>query len=234
MNQFDPIKVMFVVTAFLLLTTVFTAVSKGDEFNVRNYEKNYIMKTTGNEGTDENNLRFQFSLVTDLLGPIDFAYTQRAIWRLWDNSGPITDIDFNPKLFAGWEDINYLVKDVSFGYEHESNGLAGNNSRSWERVFYQQTLRHNEHVSTKTKIWAPFFLHENREIKDYQGIMEISLNIKYKQLLVTNTTRIKNNTFEVEWDLGDFNIYGQIFNGYGKNIKEYDKQNNYYGIGLSL
>lgn len=234
MNQFDPIKIAFIVVTFLLITTVFSIVSKGEELGIKKHEKNYIIKTFGNKGFDENNLRFQFSLVKDLLDPIDFAYTQRSIWRLWEHSGPITDIDFNPQLFASWEDINYLVKNASIGYEHESNGLDGNNSRSWERVFYQQTLRHNEHVSTKTKIWAPFFLHENQEIKDYQGIMEISLNIKYKQFLVTNTTRIKNNTFEVEWDLGSFNIYGQVFNGYGKNIKEYNKENHYYGVGVSL
>jgi phospholipase A1/A2 len=217
--------VIVFLTMFWVLTIWGIKEAFSQSIELEAYENNYIIRT---QGEDENNLRFQFSVVSDLVGPIRFAYTQRAIWRLWEPSAPITDIDFNPSIFFDHKGRFRL------GYEHESNGMDKDNSRSWERVFAYYGYDYTDHIHLGYKAWQPFFLHENREITEFQGKGELYVKIQLGNFWINNTTREKNNTFEAGWDLGDFSIYGQSFNGYGKNIKEYDELNNYYGIGVSL
>jgi len=75
------------------------------------------------------------------LFPAYFAYTQKSLWNISQQSGPVEESNYNPDFF-----LEYPVNAVLIGrlklrsivispLEHESNGLAGVQSRSWNRQY---------------------------------------------------------------------------------------------------
>jgi len=75
------------------------------------------------------------------LFPAYFAYTQKSLWNVGQQSMPFEENNYNPEFF-----LDYPVNAVITGrlklrnivispIEHESNGLAGVESRSWNRQY---------------------------------------------------------------------------------------------------
>ncbi|HBB66549.1 MAG: hypothetical protein A2X28_07945 [Elusimicrobia bacterium GWA2_56_46] len=75
------------------------------------------------------------------LFPAYIGYTQKSLWNEGQKSMPFEESDYNPEFF-----LDYPVNVLSIGrvklrniiiapLEHESNGLAGNRSRSWNRQY---------------------------------------------------------------------------------------------------
>ncbi len=75
------------------------------------------------------------------LFPAYFAYTQKSLWNIGQKSGPFEESNYNPELF-----LDYPVNAAIIGrfklrnivispLEHESNGLAGVQSRGWNRQY---------------------------------------------------------------------------------------------------
>ena len=73
--------------------------------------------------------------------PAYFAYTQKSLWNVGQQSMPFEESNYNPEFF-----LDYAVNAVIIGrfklrsivispIEHESNGLAGVQSRSWNRQY---------------------------------------------------------------------------------------------------
>jgi outer membrane phospholipase A len=74
--------------------------------------------------------------------PAYFAYTQKSLWNVGQQSGPyFEESNYNPEFF-----LDYPVNAVIIGrfklrnivispFEHESNGLAGAQARSWNRQY---------------------------------------------------------------------------------------------------
>lgn len=220
---------VFVLIWFILFSIYSVADAEELSLPLKKYKDNYIIHSQGEtDGEIENNLRFQFSFYTDVLGPLAFSYTQRSIWRLWEPSSPITDADYNPSLFVRFS-------DVEMGYEHESNGMAGRSSRSWERLFVSY-MHKTEFVNIGYKHWQPFFLHENQEIVEYQGKGELLLEFRLSDKLSAKAVAREHSTtsmlnFKLTRNVA---VSVLVFNGYGMNIIEFDKVANWYGVGVSL
>jgi phospholipase A1 len=103
-------------------------------------------------GNSNAQVKFQISmkfrvLAPDLyvlkynLFPAYFAYTQKSLWNIGQKSGPFEESNYNPEFF-----LDYPVNAAIIGrlklrnivispIEHESNGLAGPQSRSWNRQY---------------------------------------------------------------------------------------------------
>ena len=75
------------------------------------------------------------------LFPAYVAYTQKSLWNVGQNSMPFEESNYNPEFF-----LEYPLNAVIIGrlklrhivispMEHESNGLAGVQSRSWNRQY---------------------------------------------------------------------------------------------------
>ena len=75
------------------------------------------------------------------LFPIYFAYTQKSLWDVGRPSMPFEETNYNPEFF-----LEYPINTALLGrlklrevvvspLEHESNGLAGPQSRSWNRQY---------------------------------------------------------------------------------------------------
>jgi phospholipase A1/A2 len=103
-------------------------------------------------GDNDAQMKFQISMKFRVLQPNLYvlkydlfpayiAYSQKSLWNVGQRSMPFEESDYNPEVF-----LDYPVNVVLAGrfklrnivispLEHESNGLAGVQSRSWNRQY---------------------------------------------------------------------------------------------------
>ncbi|HBE88196.1 MAG TPA: hypothetical protein DDW67_03545 [Elusimicrobia bacterium] len=103
---------------------------------------------------ESSQVKFQISMKFRLLQPDLYvlkynlfpayvAYSQKSLWSVGRDSMPFEENNYNPEFF-----LDYPVRFLSIGrfkaravtvglFEHESNGLSGELSRSWNRQYVQ-------------------------------------------------------------------------------------------------
>ncbi len=115
---------------------------------VSTHKINYI--TVNNVGGKDNTqVKFQFSAKYKFLDKdfsvqgkplsINFAYSQKSLWNVGQESMPFEENNYNPEGFLDYG-LNLIqgpfsLRNIILGYEHESNGVAGPPSRSWNRAY---------------------------------------------------------------------------------------------------
>jgi len=139
--------------------------------------------------------------------PAYVAYTQKSLWNVGQPSMPFEESNYNPEFF-----LDYPVNAVIVGrftlrnivispIEHESNGLAGDQSRSWNRQYVlirfglesKEKLKvTNSFLSDKAlfyvKLWHAYGYSEqdaylrsigsNDTFLDYMGRGEIGVSVR--------------------------------------------------------
>ena len=75
------------------------------------------------------------------LFPAYLSYTQMSLWNISQQSGPVEESNYNPEFFLDYP-VNaavigrFKLRNMVIGLlEHESNGLDGVQSRSWNRQY---------------------------------------------------------------------------------------------------
>lgn len=116
---------------------------------------------TGSLGLDNQDVKFQFSLKTELAEGIPLienlpyvtssrlwaAYTQQSYWQFFDttNSRPFRENNYEPELILslgldngeGEAKVRALPRMLNLGIVHQSNGRSNPFSRSWNRIYLQ-------------------------------------------------------------------------------------------------
>ena len=139
--------------------------------------------------------------------PAYFAYTQKSLWNINQPSSPFEENNYNPEFF-----LDYPVNAAIIGriklrnivvspIEHESNGLTGVQSRSWNRQYVlvkfgleskEKLAITNSFLSDKAllyvKLWnASGYEEENAYLQsvgkdgtflDYMGRGEIGVSVR--------------------------------------------------------
>jgi phospholipase A1 len=121
----------------LLLLLVASQATAGD---FEAHRPNYVLwpyftgLNTDDWASEDTQLKFQLSVCLSVIDPIHLyaGYTQTSRVLLQEGSDPLIH-DFNPEVYFDWELLQ-------FGWEHESNGVAGEDSRAWNRAFAQVRL----------------------------------------------------------------------------------------------
>lgn len=130
------------------------------------------------EGEDPNS--------KSVLDNLYFAYTQFSLWDLAGDSRPFKDTNYRPSLYYYLSDTgvkNSLISRMSIatGFEHESNGRDGDDSRAVNTVFVKPTMYFGDqtdwHWRVAPKIYAYVGKSDNEDIAHYRGYMD--LNIAY-------------------------------------------------------
>ncbi|GJG93193.1 phospholipase A [Cupriavidus pauculus] len=130
------------------------------------------------EGEDPNS--------KSVLDNLYFAYTQFSLWDLAGDSRPFKDTNYRPSLYYYLSDTgvkNSLISRMSIatGFEHESNGRAGDDSRAVNTVFVKPTMYFGDqtdwHWRVAPKVYAYVGKSDNEDIAHYRGYMD--LNIAY-------------------------------------------------------
>jgi phospholipase A1 len=115
------------------------------------------------------------------------AFSERALWRLYEHSFPFQETDYNPELFYSHlhhpgvapPDGCHIFRERA-GVEHESNGLAAPGSRSLNRTYVEGQLvcysPSSGFISTTLKLWGyPWGIGENNREPLYAGPGELSV-----------------------------------------------------------
>ena len=163
--------------------------------NIMAYEPMYFLV-----GTDPEKSKFQFSFKYRLFNPektpaqkyswakgFHFAYTQTSFWDLKSASKPFEDTSYKPEFFFLSPNIRipwatgFFVKG---GFQHESNGRGGEDSRS-TNFLYIKPIYIAYHKNTKLgimiapKIWT-YIANEdenNPDLEDYRGYFDLEIKL---------------------------------------------------------
>jgi outer membrane phospholipase A len=228
------------------------------DFGLSPHEPIYF-SVGGNGGL---NARFQLSFKFRPIGPSDdriagrgfwedlyVGFTQTSIWDLHSLSKPFTDSSYRPALFYHRHDTGARVLGAQLGFaggfEHESNGKAGNDSRSINILFARPTLRWGESDSwqfaASPKLYWYLDKEENNDIQRFRGYGDFQFIIEHPRswklaatfragtsgrgsvlLDATYPFAKVNDFFPLGWVHGY--LHFQFFEGWGESLLHYDER----------
>ena len=174
-------------------------------------------------------------------------------------SAPFFDTSYKPELMylreslSGGRSNDWYRLDLQGGFQHESNGKAGMDSRSMNIVYLRPTLvlgRDNGvQLKLSPRVWSYIGdLSDNPDINDYRGYADLRASLGWKcGLQVAALERMGKNgqhagsQFDVTYPLmappnGSFSIYlhAQYFMGYGESFLGYNTHSSIFRAGFSL
>ncbi len=211
--------------------------------------------------------RFQISLKfrlfnadtkTSFLERLYLAYSQSSIWDLDSSSKPFRDSSYRPSIFFLDENVSRWTfagsrLGLQAGFEHESNGRDGTQSRSINILFARPALTFplgREYVLTLApKIYYYADKEENPDVDDYRGHTDFLVRIGQEDgWLFDATIRRGNNSdygsIQIDasyplrkptfGNLGGY-LHLQYFNGYGESLIDYNQRlRSQFRIGLMV
>jgi phospholipase A1/A2 len=214
---------------------------------------------------DNIEAKFQLSFKTPLWtkiyqdnGYLFFAFTQQAYWQAYNSevSSPFRETNYEPELllmlphYKHYEDAASRI--IGLSLSHQSNGRAGAQSRSWNRLKLSW-ITSIGNVFINFEPWYRFKEQrkdqptdpkgdDNPDIRQYMGWFELSA--AYKQDNATWRLMVRNNlnshnkgAFRLSYST-PFNqhvrFYAELFNGYGESLIDYNRSVTRLGIGFEL
>lgn len=198
-----------------------------------------------------SDIKFQLSLALrlwNIKGKVDIfaTYTQHSVWDIYQESCPFRETAYNPGVWAAWQ-----VKDdlrLLFGLEHESNGMGGTDSRSFNYATVACLYEPFEHGRFGARVWYGYYDRENiSRYFHYRGIMQLwaTFHTRDERVFVTamvnpTITFTKYNLqLDASWRMakrGDWipSLYVQYNYGYGDTMLDYNRRSSTIRIGISL
>ena len=177
------------------------------------------------------------------------AYSQKAIWNVFEESLPFHDLNFNPGI--GVQNLimhnGRLVGNATIMLEHESNGRDGEASRSWNKVTFGYAAVIDPRLEVYAKTWIPIIDgQQNKDILKYNGIFQagtqyISSNKRWvadvtlvkRQGWNLNFNTIVNVGFRLSRKENQF-LMLHFYDGYGENLLDYNKYHLRLRVGLLI
>lgn len=176
-----------------------------------------------------------------VLSGLHFGYSQTSLWDLSADSKPLRDTSYRPSLFwqSRLDETAIGPAYLRAGYEHESNGKDGLNSRSIDMLFVQPIWQKNFADGNSLLFLPRFYGYLRREdrpdIAGYRGYVDWMFRYGDERDWLM-TSRIRTGTaghMSTQLDFskplrnrlfahtGGF-LHFQLFNGYGDSILDYN------------
>lgn len=185
-----------------------------------------------------------------------FGFTQTSLWDLESDSKPFRDTSFRPSLFYQWklsDPRDGASLTLAGGYEHESNGRGGLESRSIDTFFLRADARYyfddgRTYFAVAPKVWTYIDKDDNPDITRYRGNAELGLRFgRDDGLMLTaqlrrGTAGVGSTQLDLSYPLrrsvfsgvGAF-LHLQYFNGYGETLLDYNEPHDpQIRIGFSI
>ncbi len=205
------------------------------------YKNNYVVTGTTighNPDKDNSDAKFQISVMQRLTNSVlpfrtylFLTYSQLAFWDIYKESFPFSDINFNPTVGIGKALVykNRFLGTLNLQLEHESNGKAGDDSRSWNKVSFGSIFLLNNHWTFQTKLWIPIVDGQNnKNIVSYKGFGHFALDYNNKRLNVgALMTKRAGSFFDYNMSVNvsykifkneNQHLFVEYYNGYGENM----------------
>lgn len=204
---------------------------------------------------------FQFSTKAQLWdfgpGALYFGYSQKSFFQIYnqDDSKPFRESNFNPELFTRLPSPVKLLPNLSFdlGIEHESNGQALPDSRSYNRIYIQPYWARGREV-IQLKAWWRLPEDKNRaptdpkrddnpDLGSYYGYTELHyrrdfpwrnslLDVMLRGNVLTGRGAIQADYSVETSPVGA--LFVRVFNGYGESLIDYNRSVTRVGVGIAL
>jgi len=234
------------------------------------YKDNYFL--TGFSAATE--VKFQFSAKFDIWpnrGPhaVYFAFTQRSLWDVYRASQQFRENNYEPELLYTYYHVPGRYDPLAgcglflerFGFLHSSDGLGGETSRGWNRVYGESRFAcynaARNYILANLQLWVSLLPeHNNENITGYEGYGELSVSVGSDSgqgalgdwdLTVhgrKGTLRrldVGSVELDVRWrpryrDQFRFTpyLYGQIFSGYGETMLNYNHSLSAVRVGIGF
>ena len=221
-------------------------------------------------GDEPQAVKFQFSFDYRLasmrwgkpdaqkISTVRIGYTQRSLWDIQDSSSPFYDTSYMPEVAfvtdsamprtRGW----FTWMGWRAGYQHESNGKDGFDSRSLNTFYLRPRfiLGDLDHwfLVMVPEVWTYIGdVEDNPQIKDYRGYGKLRFYVGKNtgpSLRVTawSGKDFDNGSYELDltWPIKtqrfslETYFHVQYFNGYGESLRAYDQKVESLRFGLGL
>lgn len=223
-------------------------------------------------GTETPNGKFQFSFKYQMLNSqgtlaekapflkgFAFAYTQTSLWDWNHDSAPFLDSSYKPEVFYAWEravgggPTNSLRLDLQGGFQHESNGKGGEDSRSLNIAYIRPTLTLGKpdgfQFTLQPRAWVYVGdMSDNRDLDRYRGHADLKATMGWKRgLQLSAIGRMGDHADKgsLQLDLTypmmflfsrSLTVYldVQYFTGYGESLLLYNQRSTAFRVGFSL
>lgn len=220
---------------------------------------NEPFESSRDEPFDKIEIKFQFSMKFSVWrnvfgdnGHFSLGYTQRSFWQAYDFDGsePFRETNHEPEamltFLTDYRLLGFRGRVVTLGFVHQSNGQAGELSRSWDRLYVQGVFERGNLVVSATPWWRIPVKDEdddNADIEAFLGYGELRGVYQLKAhtfgVLLRNNLRSENRgavKFDWSFPLPNNRIRGYVeyFNGYGESLIDYNSSNNRLGVGFML
>lgn len=219
-------------------------------------------------GLDQS--KFQFSFKYRLFNPegllakkvpsvsgFHLGYTQRSIWDLKDDSKPFDDTSYMPELFYLLPKIDLNIERITAfgvqgGFQHESNGKGGGDSRSTNYLYIKPVmgvhLTGSYHMKIAPRIHAYVDNEDenNDDLADYRGYFDLEVGIMDPEgIALTSHLWWAKEGASVQLDLTypmsrllgkslNFYLQAQYFSGYGETLAHYNEHQDAFRLGFSI
>ena len=184
------------------------------------------------------------------LAPVKFGYSQKSWWDISEASAPFKEHNYNPEIF--WDFTENLAKPSNtprlhifdtIGFEHQSNGRDGLESRSWDRIYASRKLTLSEAWSWTFKYWQAMNLGDyNEDIEDYLGNAEITTHLNLNNWVQMNLKSMlgrKSDKLSYQFDIivpmsrwVNSRFYISYHSGYGEALISYNKESSSLRAGF--
>lgn len=235
--------------------------------NLSVYEPIYLLFGV-DPGLEES--KFQLSLKYRLFNPdgwmaakaawlsgFHLGYTQRSVWDLEANSKPFDDTSYMPELFYLLPKIELnsariSVFGIQAGFQHESNGKGGEDSRSTNYLYLKPVLAIHLAGDYHFEIAPKFFTYVNNDddtngdLEDYRGYVDLEVGIfdpegvalkSHLWWAEEGSSLQLDLTYPMTRLLGknlNFFLQAQYFSGYAETLLDYDQRQDVFRLGLSI
>ncbi|RKN76744.1 phospholipase [Ulvibacterium marinum] len=261
-------KTLVLVVFLVTIRAGLKAQDKIDSTNFKRYVKNlpaftmykdnyFITGTSLNEtiSSETSDAKFQLGFkqrLTNLEMPWEtflfFTYQQKSFWDIYKDSFPFRETNYNPtlglaKLFV---DNKGIKAGLWFSFEHESNGLGGDDSRSWNYFSIQYLKVGGQNWQFRAKAWLPVGnIDGNPDITSYRGYFKLGATHRITQnfffdldLQPAYDARLRGSveaglSLKISKNSNQF-IYLQYFGGYSEDLIDYNRSVNNLRIGVAF
>lgn len=189
-------------------------------------------------------------------GHLYLGYTNHSLWQVYNDtdSAPFRETNHQPELILSftndWEILGFNNRINEFSLNHQSNGLGGLLSRSWNRVMFTSVFERGNfafslnpwHRIPEPEQEFPGDPHgdDNPDITHYLGNFEFNTAYQWKDtifsaMLRNNLAGDNKGATELGWSFPiSSNLRGQVkyFNGYGHSLIDYDTDMEIFALGI--
>ena len=183
-----------------------------------------------------------------------FAYTQTSLWDLGAHSSPFKDTSYKPSVYYKWIGPNrdFIPAEWKVGFEHESNGRDGDDSRSINMAFIKPAwnidFAHGRRLTLSPKFYQYIEKSDNSDIPKYRGYVDWQARFGREDgailtaLYRRGTRGHSSSQLDLTYPISD-KVFGrtgtfihlQMLEGYGETLIDYNRNSDVqFRLGISL